>query len=194
MDTANALKRRIAAATPKDVILGMFLESTLSVVEKDFGRAAADQVRDQVIARRSVVNFFRYPVTDLLQVLDYIAQKAPNELGYNKAIENAGSAAVRYFFDSPIGKTMILLAGANPHPLIASAPAGYKACVSFGQRDYEKVADREALVTFKSELLGPAWQVGVFRQALKSACNVEAKSEVIDQDETAMTFKVRITW
>ena len=69
MDTLEALERRIAAATSQDVVLGLFLESSLAHVQARYGEPEADALRRDLFGGRSLVSFLRYPVGDLLRVL-----------------------------------------------------------------------------------------------------------------------------
>jgi uncharacterized protein (TIGR02265 family) len=192
MDTLVALKRRIELATQKDVLLGMFLESSLDNVAKVQGAERADAVRREVTGKKSVVSFFRYPVADLLKIIELGIP--PGQSDFAAAVQDFGRAGVRYFFDSPVGKTMTMLASTNPHRLISSAASGYKAVSSFGERAYQNTGERSAQMVFKGDLLGPSWHHGVFVQALEAVCSVKPQIAVSDLDQAATDFILSVTW
>ena len=194
MDSRTLLAQRIDSATQKDVLLGIFFESSLDHVLRSRGQAALDAIRAEVFQKKNVVSFFRYPVADLLKMVDLSIPKSARDEEYDSAGQEFGRAAVRHFFDSPVGKTMSMLAGRNPHRLISSAPSGYKAVTSFGERTYVKIGERAAEVSFAKELLGPAWQVGVFKQALESVCEVKADITVRLSKESSAEFVLAVTW
>lgn len=191
MDDLNALKQRIALATQKDVVHGMFIEHSLILLAKLKGQAEADKVRDELLGDKKLVSFFRYPVSDLLKVIE---RAVSNGEDCSETLANFGSNAVGIFFDSPVGKTMVMLASSNPQSLLFSAPAGFKATTSFGERSYKKTGERSGVMESHGELLGPSWQLGVFKTALKTACNVDVQMKVTKEDALSMNFETHVSW
>jgi uncharacterized protein (TIGR02265 family) len=191
MDSAQSLAERIAQATPNDVILGMFFESSLDRFSLLKNPEDAQAVRAS-LGMKKTTGFFRYPVSDLLKLLDTICKRLPND--YGATIEDMGRAAVRSFFESPIGKTMLFIGGDSPFRLLSSAPAGYKACASFGERSYEKTGERSAVMSFRGELLGPAWPAGNISEAIQTVCKLTPKIEIVDANSAKTSFQARISW
>jgi uncharacterized protein (TIGR02265 family) len=191
LDLVQALKKRIPLATQKDVIHGMFIENSLTLLGVLKGQPFADQLRQTLMGGKKLVSFFRYPVADLLKVMEAAVEDAPDGAAI---LDEFGANSVRIFFDSPVGKTMLLLASSSPHRLLASAPAGFKASASFGERSYQKETETSGVMETKGDLLGPSWQVGVFKQALGAACAVQAKVEVLTVDEDGLNYSVRVSW
>lgn len=193
MDSSQALHLRIDASSQKDTVLGMFFESSLAHITKLHGAAAAEAARAEVFGKRSVVSFFRYPVADLLKLVDLSYRRGKGG-DYHAAAAEFGRFAVRHFLESPVGKTMTLLAGGSAHRLLSSAPSGYKAVASFGERTYEKLGDKSAKMGFQGDLLGPGWQSGVVEQALEMVGGVKARVTPEAQNPAASNFVLRMDW
>lgn len=195
MDTSEALKLRIQAATEKDVLLGMFFDSSMANLQRQLGPTEAETVRRDVFGSRSIVSFFRYPVADLLTLVDAgIKRNKTSSRVYHDAIAEFGRAAVNYFFDSQAGKMMSFLSGDEPHRLMASSPAAYKAVTAFGERAYERVSPRSGRLVCHGELLGPSWTQGVVEQALLKAAKVHARLRVEVKNPTGTDFIIHLEW
>jgi len=187
----NALKQRMALATQKDVIHGMFVENSLTLVAQLKSQQFADELRERVLSGKKLVSFFRYPVGDLLKIMDATVEGKPDP---TEVLEEFGANSVRIFFDSPVGRTMLMLASSNPHKLLFSAPAGFRASSSFGDRVYKKETDKSGVMETTGDLLGPSWTIGVFKFALEAACNVKAKVDVTNADPAGLNYHARVSW
>ena len=195
MDTSEALRLRIQSATDKDVLLGMFFDSSMANLQRQLGPTEAETVRRDVFGSRSIVSFFRYPVADLLTLADAgIKRNKTSARSYHDAISEFGRAAVNYFFDSQAGKMMSFLSGDEPHRLMASSPAAYKAVTSFGERSYERVSPRSGRFICHGELLGPSWMQGVVEQALLKAAKVTARVRMEVKNPSASDFIAHVEW
>lgn len=195
MDTSDALHLRIRAATEKDVLLGMFFDSSMENLQRQLGPTEADAVRREVFGSRSIVSFFRYPVADLLKLADLgVKRTRGSSRGYHDSIAEFGRAAVNYFFDSQAGKMMSFLSGDEPHRLMASSPSAYKAVTAFGERSYERVGPRAGRLTCQGELLGPAWTQGVVEQALLKAAKVTARVRMEVKNPSGSDFIAHVEW
>ena len=183
---------RIEASSQKDVLLGIFFESTLDHMVATLGAERTDQIRAKVL--RTVVGFFRYPVGDLLKLLLGAVPESATDEEFDATVTGYGRAAVRFFFAFPVGRTMSILAGSNAHQLIASAPSGYKAVTTYGERMYLRRGEQLAEMTFTGELLGCAWQVGVFKEALLQVSGIEPTIEVRLANESASDFVMSVRW
>ncbi|HZI07306.1 MAG TPA: DUF2378 family protein [Archangium sp.] len=195
MDTSDALQLRIRAATEKDVLLGLFFDSSMENLQRQLGPAEAEALRKEVFGSRGVVSFFRYPVIDLLKLVDLgVKRNKTSPRSYNDSILEFGRAAVNYFFDSQAGKMMSFLSGDEPHRLMASSPAAYKAVAAFGERSYERVSPRSGRLICHGEFLGPAWTQGVVEQALLKAAKVTARVRVEVKNPSGSDFIVHVEW
>ncbi len=197
MDTPEAVRLRIQAASDKDQLVGVFVDSSLAYLRQELGAAVEGSIRAEVFGSRSVVTFFRYPVADLLKLVDLGARRlvAKGVPSYHEALVGFGRMGVRYFFDSQAGKMLSFLAGDNPHRLLSTSPSGYKAVTTFGERIYEKVGERAARLHFRGDLTGPSWQQGVVEQALITAARVPApriRAEV--KNPSASDFIIHAEW
>jgi uncharacterized protein (TIGR02265 family) len=192
MDTRKRLEARKSEATQRDVLLGIFFESTLDHMADVMGIQKMEALRPRSL--RKVVSFFRYPVSDLLELLEQSIQGEANDAAFDEAVREYGRAAVTFFFASPVGKTMAMLAGDSPQRLLSSAPSGFKAVTTFGDRDYAKTGETSAVLTFKGDLLGPAWECGVIEQAIIQLTQKTPKVEVKVLNEAASDFSISVSW
>ncbi|PTL83165.1 DUF2378 family protein [Vitiosangium sp. GDMCC 1.1324] len=189
------LTLRIRAATEKDQLLGIFFDSSMENLERTLGPTEAKAVRTEVLGSRNIVSFFRYPVADLLKLVDLGVQRnKTGARGYDGAISEFGRAAVNYFFDSQAGKMMSFLSGDEPHRLMASSPSAYKAVTTFGERTYERVGPRSGRLVCQGELLGPAWMQGVVQQALLKAAKVTARVRMEVRNASGTDFTAHVEW
>jgi uncharacterized protein (TIGR02265 family) len=197
MDTPEAVRLRIQAASDKDQLVGVFVDSSLAYLRQELGAAVEQSIRTEVFGSRSVVTFFRYPVADLLKLVDLGAKRllAKGVPSYHEALVAFGRMGVRHFFDSQAGKMLSFLAGDNAHRLLSTSPSGYKAVTTYGERVYEKVGERSARLHFRGDFTGPSWQQGVVEQALIMGARVPAprlRAEV--KNPSASDFTIHAEW
>ncbi len=195
IDSPPSLRLRLAKATDKDVLLGMFIQSTVDYAEKTYGPEVGGTAKNLLPGKKkSVTSFLRYPVVDLLKVLDAIglAQKRdPLE----RVIEACGSFGVVGFLESPVGRTLTAIAsGTDPMRLLGAVPAGYKAVTSFGERKFEATGPKSAVVQFRGELVGPAWHVGVFKGAFQAMYNLPVKVTASVLEPSGCDFNLTAEW
>lgn len=189
-DSTATFEGRVAAVPEGASILGYFLRQGLWVMERELGREAASAM-DAMLSKRVFIHFLSYPMHKFMPILGALSAK----MGVDKAHAEVATAMLTPFFSSPVGAIMFTLARTTPHTLIEASVAGYRACVSWGTRTYERVGDREALMHYKDDLLGPAWHaVGIFPPAIAKACGVQAQVTVEDCDEARMNFTLRTRW
>jgi uncharacterized protein (TIGR02265 family) len=195
MDTAEMLQLRIRAATDKDVLLGIFFDSSLASLKRLLGEAEAGSVRTELFGSRNLVSFFRYPVADILKLVDLAVKRGkPGARSHHEVAMACGRSAAGTFFESQSGKMMSFLAGDKPHRLLSTAPSGYKAVTTFGERSYEKVGENSARMHFRSDLLGPSWQLGVVEQALQSMAHVTPKVRMELKNTLGTDFTAHVEW
>jgi uncharacterized protein (TIGR02265 family) len=195
METAETLQLRIRAATDKDMLLGIFFDASLSTLERLLGAPEVESVRAEVFGKRRLVSFFRYPAADILQLVEQgVKRSKPGSRSYHQIAMELGRSAAGTFVDSQSGKMMSFLAGDNPHRLLASAPAAYKAVTTFGERSYERVGEKAARMHFRADLLGPSWQQGVVEQALGSMSQMKPRVRVEMKNASGTDFTAHVEW
>ena len=191
IDSREALLKRRARASKRDTVIGLLVLSTMEHIESVLGEEQRIRIREATIGPRKAVPFFHYPMYDLLTILDLFSKERGD---HATAIEECGAAAVRAFFNAPAGKVMARLANQAPHDMIATCPAGYRACVTYGTRMYSKLGERHAQVKYIGELLGPAWQLGVFKEALTSGCGINGEFSVQEPMADNLNFIIDAQW
>jgi uncharacterized protein (TIGR02265 family) len=192
VEAPEAVGERLNQTSQRDVIAGMFFSSTIEEITRAAGPSAAERACQQALGRKkSFEAFFRYPVGDLLKLIDAGARSLG--ASYASALTEFGRAAARAFLNSPAGRTMMRLGGKDPHRLLFTLASGNQACASFGARTYERTGANSALIRYSAELLGPSWIIGSLQQAFESFFHLtpDIRVEAINTAGTNFTLTVR---
>ncbi|WP_224240672.1 DUF2378 family protein [Hyalangium gracile] len=168
LDVERQLRHRMAMASPTDTARGMFFNGALEVARALGGSEAADRCQ-QLIGEKRFIDFFNYPVQDLLRMsLEVVRTVGPRAGGGAGVLRRMGIQAAKDFLASPSGKTMLLLAGNNPRRLLNQLPTSYRTAVSFGERRVVwSVADRAGLFVAQRDFLPPAFTKGLLQGVLE---------------------------
>jgi len=166
LDPAD-LQKRLAAATQGDTVRGLIFNAAFAVIREQSGDAAAKDCDPVKTASRT--DFFNYPVTDFLKMAWAAAGKLEGKMGgSDKVLFAIGHRAGSGVLSSTLGKTLSKLSGQNPRSLLSSAPGGYRATVSYGERMVEWKGDRQCRLVFKRDFLVPPFHCGVLSGAIES--------------------------
>ncbi|HSP79753.1 MAG TPA: DUF2378 family protein [Myxococcaceae bacterium] len=193
LDTPAALSWRASQASQRDIVAGMFFNSTLGEIARKVGPAAASRASHLALgmAERDFEHFYRYPVADLLRLMDVGARMVGGD--YATSLTDFGRAAMQAFLDSPMGRTLLMLGGREPHRLLLTLASGNHGPASFGSRIYERTEERAAVICYTSELLGPNWLTGAIEQAFRRVFSLHPVISV--SPGTAVgTFSLQIRW
>lgn len=192
-DTPEALEERLAGASQRQVVAGTFFLSTLQEIARLSSPDTADAARRLALgpARRTFEPFYRYPVADLLRLMDAGAQLVGKD--YSAVLEAFGRAATRAFLDSPVGRTLLVLGGKDPHRLLFTLASGHHSPASFGSRTYERTGARSAVLRYTHELLGPSWIAGSIAQAFQSIFGTRPALNVVCSS-TPGHFDLLVSW
>jgi uncharacterized protein (TIGR02265 family) len=196
MDTREALNERIRLAREEHQILGLFYEYTLEGMADMFGAPAARGARDAVARSAGWMSFFRYPVADLLRLVDGGAELVMREqaLTYSQVLEQLGSATAGRFLESPLGRAFRLITGRDPHAGLSSSMSSARNSSTYGERGYQRIGHSQALLTFKGEMMGPAWVHGLYAESLRLITGVEMQVVLKDCDATGTAFRLLCSW
>ena len=195
LDSSEQVQQRRGALTPADTCQGMYIGAVLGMVTREFGAEAIDKLRVEREVPKTVVPFFRYPVSILLHVADGAAHLLVKHrlLTYEDALFAVGKSLIATYFDSPVGKTMVSLSGGNPHRILGVGPAAYQATYSFGTRSYTKVGEREGAFKYQGDYLGAVMSLGIIKSGMEIASSV--KPVVTVEDCTSPTnFTLVVKW
>jgi uncharacterized protein (TIGR02265 family) len=196
MDTRESLKRRISLARPEDQALGMFFSRTLRGAEELFGPKVAEAARAALPPRKWEA-FFKYPVADLLRLNDAVAEAAERRRGvaYAQAVEQLGALLGGDVLEAAFGKTLRQLAAGDAHRVLAGSMSSAKASTTFGERTYEKLGPQSARLTFRNELMGPAWNRGLYAKVLPRAAEVPRMTVTLEEHRApGVEFSLRCDW
>jgi uncharacterized protein (TIGR02265 family) len=161
-----SLEQLLTLATPEDTCRGMFLNGMLEAVRTLGGEDIRAKCH-AVAGDKKFVDFFSYPVAEMLKATFTAADLLGQKLGGREAVLNQlGRRATEDFLGSTIGKTLMALAGREPHRLLASLPNSYRAAVSYGERSVERLGDRQARLVSRRDFMPLAYNEGVITVAM----------------------------
>jgi uncharacterized protein (TIGR02265 family) len=169
LDVERQLRHRMAMASPTDTARGMFFNGALEVARALGGSEAADRCQ-QLIGEKRFVDFFNYPIGDLLQLsLEAVRLIGPRAGGGAGVLRRMGAQAAKDFLASAPGRTMLMLTDKNPRRLLNQFPASYRTVVSFGERRVAwSVDDRTGLMLAQRDFMPPAYTKGLLQGMLEA--------------------------
>ncbi|QRK08694.1 DUF2378 family protein [Archangium violaceum] len=164
---APGLEQLLTLATPADTCRGMFFNGLLDAVSA----LGDEEVRRQCFVaagEKRFVDFFSYPVTDLLKAVFTAAELlGPTQGGRDAVLRLLGRRATEDFFQSTVGKTMLALAGNDPQRLLASFPNSFRASLSYGERTVERLGEKEARLKARRDFMPLEYNLGVLTAAME---------------------------
>ena len=189
------LALRGAQYTEKHLMRGMFFTSTLECLRRARGEEAVKEaVRTADLHVQSFTGMRNYPLSEFNKLRTVVGAQLQGSLGSTEAaIARVAGAAVEIFFESIAGRTMVALAGNDPHRLMGAAPNAYKLAVDdFAARRYQRTAERTGTFTFQNDLLGPCHQYGTFHAAITAVCGIDLRMQV--EQGSLAEFKLHVSW
>jgi uncharacterized protein (TIGR02265 family) len=160
------LEQLLALATPADTCRGMFFNGLFEAVHALGGEEAHTKCH-AAVGGKKFVDFFSYPVAEFLKAVFTAAELLGPKLGGQDAVlRQLGKRATEDFLGSTIGKTLMALAGTDPHRLLASFPNSYRASVSYGDRSVERLGDKHGRMRSRRDFLPLAYNEGVIGAAM----------------------------
>ena len=193
MPEEQALRERAAVITSEHTVRGMFLQSAVEFLRRARGQAVVDEMLASAGMTADWRAMRKVPLQEFNKLRMHVCTAFLPVVGsIEEASAKVGASAVEIFFESVAGRTMMLLAGKDPHRLMGAAPNGYGLAVEDGAtRKYEKVGENEGRFEFVNDRLGPCHQVGVFSAAIQVVCGVTINVEIEQPALLNFTFKVR---
>ncbi|WP_224372496.1 DUF2378 family protein [Hyalangium versicolor] len=157
-------------AGPTDTARGIFFNGALEVARAFGGGETADRCQ-QIIGEKRFIDFFNYPVADLLRMtLEVVRTVGPHAGGGAGVLRRMGAQAARDFLASAPGKTMMLLASGSPRRLLNQFPTSYRTAVSFGERRVVwSAGERSGLFIAQRDFTPPAYTKGLLQGVLEVA-------------------------
>lgn len=150
---APGVEPLLSLATPADTARGMFFNGLFDSA-RSFGGEEARLKCLAAAGGRKFVDFRSYPVADLLKAI-YTATEvlAPKLGGKDAVLHRLGRRATEDFLQSTVGKTMVALAGNEPHRLLSTFPNACRAAVSYGERSLERLGDKHVRLIARRDFL-----------------------------------------
>ncbi len=197
VDTRESLRRRIQLATEEDQIYGMICDSAFRAIRELLGDELAESARVSSWPVPQWVSLFRYPVADMLRLVDAAAELSENRgiLSYGGMLERIGGFIARHLHELPLSKAYSLTAGNNPHDRLAlSASSSSRLATTFGERSYERLGPTQARLLFQRELLGPSWVLGGYTATARSFTSLHMTVTLEHCHEPGMDFQLLFAW
>lgn len=193
LDVERQLRHRMAMASPTDTVRGMFFNGALEVARALGGSEAADRCQ-QLVGEKRIIDFFNYPVTDLLQMsLEMIRLVGAHTGGHAGVLRRMGMQAAKDFLSSSPGRTMLMLTDKNPRRVLSQLPASFRTVVGFGERKVSWPADgRTGLFLAQRDFMPPAYTKGLLQGVLEA---VGAKGVNVSGRPTGMLdSEYEVSW
>ena len=189
------LALRHAQYTEKHMMRGMFFTSTLECLRRARGEEAVTlALRTAALHAQKFSGMRNYPLAEFNNLRSVVGAQLQESLGSTEAaIARIAGAAVEIFFESIAGRTMVALAGNDPHRLMGAAPNAYGLAVNdFASRVYSRTGERTGTFNFQNDLLGPCHQYGTFHAAITAVCGIDLRMQV--EQSTLADFKLHVSW
>ena len=185
------LQRRVTATTDADTSRGLNFNTLFTLVRERLGDAPAKAIDPH--GKGSRIDFFSYPVSEYLRIAWAAADRLEPGLGSVDAVwGELGRRTVTGFLGSTIGRTVFALAGRDPRKFLASAPAGYRSAVSYGERKVEWLGERRARVPFRRDFMPAPFHAAVIRTGLEATDAVSPK--VVGRDVGPLDTEYDVSW
>jgi uncharacterized protein (TIGR02265 family) len=174
------LEKRLAAATPKDVVKGSLINGVCATIE----RLAPDDPRQRELVKRYRkplwMEFTDHPVAEFLNVASEAADLVEARYGTPaKSLQAIGAGAARAFLESVVGRLAVrMVSGKQPIDILSYGPAVYAPTTSYGKRWFTRVSDREGIFHARQEFMPPDYHLGVLPTGVQinhHAVKIEAK-------------------
>jgi len=165
---------------PSHTLMGFFFQGALEHVERLVGSEVAAEIRSQVpCTQDALLPVLSYPATDYLRLLQLGSQALmARGRSFPAAMEALGYGAADGLFALSMGQMVLSTAEKDPHEGLAEVPGVARMIASFGEREYQRVADNHGRFIFRGELSGPSWITGVFRAGIERIKGCQATLEV----------------
>lgn len=161
------LAARLALATHEDTVRGLFFNGVVGAVRALGGDAAVEHCLTAG-GERKFVDFFSYPVASFLRLAYAAAQvMGPRYGGFEGALRRMGAQATTDFLSSAAGKTLLLLASDSPRRLLGNLHSGYRAAVSYGERNVSWTGDTSGVFTMKRDFMPPPYHEGTLQAVIE---------------------------
>ena len=187
----TSLARRLAATTPADTSRGLNYTTLFALVTDHLGAGAASGIDVRGTGRR--VDFFSYPITEYLETtwnaLDLLE---PTFGGPDAVLAELGRRTMSGFLASMIGRTALNVSGRDPVRLLRSCQACYRGAVSYGERDVEFLAERQAIMTYRRDFMPAPFHAAVLLAALQATTAI--RPQVVGQQDGPLDSSYQISW
>jgi uncharacterized protein (TIGR02265 family) len=197
MDSQELFQRRIALATPKDQIIGAFIDGTITSLSEEFKPAVAEAVLKAWPRPKGMMLFTKHPAAEWLRVMELAATTAmqAESISFAVAVERMGRGSLRRVYRTSLGKIFATMMGKDPHRVVSTSIISAKAVSTWGEKAYEKLGPNSARMRFRREFMGPSWVQGFYKEVFLLVAGVSSVSLAVeDYQEPGMDFAIRYTW
>jgi uncharacterized protein (TIGR02265 family) len=160
--------------------MGFFFQGALEHVERLIGGEVVAEIRSQVpCTQDALLPVLSYPASEYLRLLQLGSQALmARGRSFPVAMEALGHGAADGLFALSMGQMVLSTAERDPHAGFAEVPGVARMMASFGEREYQRVAEKHGRFIFHGELAGPSWILGVFRAGIERVPGCQATVEL----------------
>lgn len=118
LGSEEELQYRLSFIDEKDAIRGVFIKGVLEVVRQIGDEAAVERCLE-VLGEKELVDFFNYSMRTFLEMTYAAAHLLSDRYGgFEGAMWKMGHQALKNFHTTPVGRSMLTLAGGRPKGLL----------------------------------------------------------------------------
>ncbi|NMO17849.1 TIGR02265 family protein [Pyxidicoccus fallax] len=194
MDSPQHLQARLALCQPEHTVLDLFMQSLLESIATLTGAPLEGAAPRQGPAPRNAPPF--RPARDYMEALHRGASAlTATGLPYGDAVEKVSLHAANLIFSAPMGEMVLSVAGKDPNEGLSLTQGMAGATSNFGEREYERVSDRSARLTFRDEYFGPAWTRAMTLAGLRKANpGLDFQVELESGEPPYASFTLLVKW
>jgi uncharacterized protein (TIGR02265 family) len=197
MDSPLNLQARIKRCRPEHALMGFFFHGALGHLEKLIGGEVVEEIRSQVpCTQEALLPVLSYPASEYLRVLQLGTQALmARGRSFEVAMEELGYGAADGLFALSMGQMVLSAAGKDPHEGLGEVPGVARMVASFGEREYQRVAEGHGRLLLRGELAGPSWVRGLIRAGFERIPGCQARIEVAPEAFVPyLDFKLDLRW
>ena len=163
------LELRLTFVPLGDTARGYFFHCAVEPV-RELGDPEALRRCQEASGLESPTRFFKYPIGALLRLLYQSAWALTDSCGsFEEALRQLGRRVATDFLDSPVGKTMLLLAGGNLKQLADTLPMAYRTGWGHGVGAVVWTAPSTCRVSIHGNVIPAPYFEGIFLEVFQAA-------------------------
>jgi eukaryotic-like serine/threonine-protein kinase len=186
------LETRLSATGPEDTAQGVFFNAILNAVAERAGADAEPEVRS-ASSHRTFRDETAYDTSDFLRILWRAAEQlAPQLKSANVAFYELGAACMQSLLKSPDNPALLrAVQRKDPKALVPQLVSVLQRALQPGDRRVDELGPRAVTLSYRKDVLPPAFHAGMLSDALATASGQTAK---VDFERKGDAMSYHVTW